>query len=104
MVRQVLLADGLLVCTSAIMMRLLGPPRVYQPRNLSFAEALERGTITPVLSLLLFPANRDRIAAFANSLGLKHVTVTLDEIDEMQHPRSVRSMQHTQQHIACRRR
>lgn len=96
-VRQVLLVDGLIVCTSAITMRLLGPPRVYQPRNISFAEALERGMITPALSALLLPANRDRIAAFANSLGLKHVTVTLDEIDEMQHPRSVRSVQHTQQ-------
>ena len=80
-VRCVLFADGLSCGVCACAMRLLGPTPAYLPGNVTFMEALERATTTPILALLLSPANRDRISAVANSLGLKHVTVTLDEIE-----------------------
>ena len=81
-VRVMLLVDGLIFCQTALLMRFLGPPPVYQPRNISFVEALERGMITPILAILLAPANRSGAAAFADKLGLKHVTVTLDEMQQ----------------------
>ena len=80
--RAVLVVDGATFLTSAITMRLLGPPSAYLPRNVSFMMAIERGLLPLLFSALLGPANRHRVVACANKLGLNHVTVHLEEMVE----------------------
>ena len=63
-------------------MRHFGPPPFYLPHNVSFAEAVLRSATTHALALCLTSANRHRIAALANRVGLNHVSVTLTQVEE----------------------
>ena len=77
-IRVVFAFDGLIFLLSNLLLLYFGPPPFYQPRNVSLRAAIVRATYTPLLGLLLTPANRQRIAAFANNVGWNHVTLTLD--------------------------
>ena len=77
-IRVVFAFDGLIFLLSNLLLFYFGPPPFYQPRNVSLHAAIVRATTTPLLGLLLTPANRQRIAAFANHAGWNHVTLTLD--------------------------
>ena len=80
--RTVLCIDGLIFCTTALLMLYLGPSPVYQPRDCTFLEAQRRGSITILLSALLNSKNRHRLAAVANRVGLNHVKLDLSQMDE----------------------
>ena len=58
-------------------MATLTPAPRFSPR------AFRRAALTPLLAVLLAPANRARLASFAHRAGLLHVSVSLTEIAEL---------------------
>ena len=84
-VRVTLLLDALEFGTCAVLLRYLGPPPFYPPRAVTFEQSLERASSTLLFAMLLAPANRSRLATFANNLGWNHVTVTLNQMQHAPH-------------------
>ena len=80
LLRRVLACDGLLGLLSTLAYRVLGPPEVYPPGNVTFNMAIVRGLMFLMLSLVLTPSTRARAAALANRAGLNHVELKLREV------------------------
>ena len=60
LLRRVLACDGLLVLLSTLAYRVLGPPEVYPPGNVTFNMAIVRGLMFLMLSLVLTPSEHPR--------------------------------------------
>ena len=75
--RGLLLCDGAIFFVGNLLLWGLGPPQVYQPRNMTFAGAMSRAAISPGVALLLSPTSRNRIASAFNRFGWNHVTLSL---------------------------
>lgn len=78
--RAIMIVDGAAFFTSALALRLLGPPPAYPPGNVSFHLALIRAAIIMTWGTLLSPPNRLRIAKLGQAIGFHHVTLHLGEM------------------------
>lgn len=80
-IRSVLCVDGAVVLLANLAMRFLGPPPVYQPRDVPFAVAMVRAATPLLIAALLTARNRHLAAAALNAAGWNHVTVGLTELE-----------------------